>query len=44
MVKDFTVQCNMNNCNNMNEDKLINKKIFCSSEESLSLFIDNNLR
>ena len=40
---DFSVQCNMNNCKDTNEQNLLINKLLCSSEESLSLFIDNNL-
>ncbi|CAF1586221.1 unnamed protein product [Rotaria sp. Silwood1] len=40
---DFSVQCNMNNCNETDEQNLSINKLFCSPEESLSLFINNKL-
>ncbi len=40
---DFSVQCNVNICQNTNEQISSINTLFCSSEESLSLFIDNHL-
>jgi len=40
---DFSVQCNVNSCKNTDEQNLSIDTSLCASEESLSLFIDNNL-
>ena len=40
---DFSVQCGVNNCKDINEQNTTSNKLLCSPEESLSLFIDNNL-
>ncbi|CAF3311450.1 unnamed protein product [Rotaria sp. Silwood2] len=40
---DSSVQCNMNSCSEITEQNSSIDKLLCSSEESLLLFIDNNL-
>jgi hypothetical protein len=40
---DFSIECNMNTCPNPDDQNPSNNSILCSSEESLSLFIDNTL-
>lgn len=40
---DTSIPCGVNTCSDMNEQTLCNNKLPCSPEESLSLFIDNNL-
>ncbi len=40
---DFSVQCSVNTCKNTDEQNLSIDNSFCSSDKSLSLFIDNNL-
>jgi hypothetical protein len=39
---DFSVQCGINTCKDINEQNTLINKLFCSSEESLSIFIDNH--
>ncbi|CAF4461442.1 unnamed protein product, partial [Adineta steineri] len=40
---DLTIQCGINSCKDIDEPNTSNNKVFCSSEESLLLFIDNYL-
>ncbi|CAF3936828.1 unnamed protein product [Rotaria sordida] len=40
---DFSIQCNINNCSDISEENSSINKILCSSEESLSLFINDKL-
>ncbi|UJR31717.1 hypothetical protein I4U23_019197 [Adineta vaga] len=42
--RDLSMQCGVNNCKDTNEQNISTEKVLCSSDESLSLFIDNHLR
>ncbi|CAF0754321.1 unnamed protein product [Adineta ricciae] len=42
--RDFSTQCGVDNCEDDNEQNLAIEKRFCSSEETLLLFIENHLR